>query len=201
MLEIGCCGGLFLDEARKRGWDVMGTEISQNAVEYCRNQLKLEICDSTDLSLINSDNKFDVVVLFDILEHMESPSETIKYLKENLLKSNGLIAVEIPNVHTFYTPYLKYINLDNSHFMYQHYYYYSKETFKLFIDKQNLSIIDFKYGHRIYPLAYCFDMLLKRNKKIQEGVHALLKFIKLDKIYINAAMHEFFYYICKNDTL
>ena len=197
LLEIGCCGGLLLDEARTRGWDVIGTEITVEAINYAKNQLDLNIIDSADLSSINSNSKFDIVILFDVLEHLNYPSQVIRYIHDNLLRRGGLIAIEIPNIHTLYSRILRHLNVPNTHLMFRHYYYYSKGTFSKFANKHNFDIIDCKYGHRVYPLEHAFDRLLKRNEKIQQTAINILKRFRLGHIYVNAALHEFLFYICK----
>jgi len=201
LLEIGCSGGLFLDEARKKGWDVTGTEISIPAVKYARESLNLNIYDSDDLSQLKFNNKFNVIVLFDILEHLDSPTHFIKYITDNLLESDGLIVIEVPNIFTFYSKLMNFLSIPNSHLMFQHYYYFSKQTIRLLVNSCKLNIINMKYGRRIYPLDYCFDRLLKRNVSIQKTIVSILTKIKLDHIYINAGLHEFFFFICKNNSV
>src|SRR5215211_5801758 len=43
LLEVGCGSGHFLHEAKKRGWDVYGTEFTDDAIEKCRQYgIKME---------------------------------------------------------------------------------------------------------------------------------------------------------------
>src|SRR5205807_2536757 len=43
LLDIGCAAGFFLDEARRRGWDVRGCELSEYAQTYARDTLALDV--------------------------------------------------------------------------------------------------------------------------------------------------------------
>lgn len=38
ILDIGCSIGLFLTEAQKRGWEVHGTEFTDDAIEICKEK-------------------------------------------------------------------------------------------------------------------------------------------------------------------
>jgi len=197
LLEIGSAGGLFLDEARKRGWDVTGTEISINAIEYARNKLHLKIFNTPDLAKVNFENKFDVVVLLDMLEHIAHPHQLLEYINNKVLKDGGFILVEVPYIFPFYAPLLKFLRIPNSHLMFQHYYYYTKKTFANLASKNNFNIMDFKYGKRNYHLEYCVNLLFKRNKLVLKIITGILKKIHLDKKYVNIGLHEFLFYICK----
>ena len=41
VIDVGCGRGLLLDELRRRGWNVIGTELSDEAAEYARDYLRI----------------------------------------------------------------------------------------------------------------------------------------------------------------
>jgi hypothetical protein len=43
MLEVGCCHGLPLDEARRRGWEVAGLELADASRAHARDALGLDV--------------------------------------------------------------------------------------------------------------------------------------------------------------
>ncbi|MBF8247841.1 MAG: methyltransferase [Bacteroidetes bacterium] len=94
-LEIGCCDGLMLDALRKNGWGVAGTERTQEMAEFARKNLGLEVYVG-GFEEIPRSKRFDLVILFQVLEHMNDP---VKILKQcaGVLNSNGKIVIAVPN--------------------------------------------------------------------------------------------------------
>lgn len=72
LLEIGCAFGFFLNEAQ-RYYDVAGIEVCQEAAAYARSRdLKVQCEPVTDQSLTHM-GRSDVVVMLDVIEHLEDP--------------------------------------------------------------------------------------------------------------------------------
>lgn len=98
LLDIGCGYGFFLVEARKNGWEVYGTELSEIAVEYVRDKQNLPNVWFTDLSNDSFPvDKIDVINMTNVLEHAPSPSKTLQDCGR-LLDKGGVLLVRVPNV-------------------------------------------------------------------------------------------------------
>lgn len=78
LLELGCAYGYFLDEARERGWRVQGVEPSAHAVAYSRERLELDVTQGTLTDLPVQPNSVDAVALWDVIEHLPNPRNTIE---------------------------------------------------------------------------------------------------------------------------
>lgn len=94
---MGCGPGFLLDEAKKLGWDVKGIEPFEWDRRYAREQLGLDV---TPGSLESSDlkpNTFDVILLLDVIEHLENPASALERA-ERLLKPGGILYVSTPDV-------------------------------------------------------------------------------------------------------
>lgn len=97
LLDIGAGIGTFLSLARDRlGWEVTGTEVSTAAVGIARERYALDLLlgSAEDLALLPG--SFDVITLWHVLEHVPSPSQTLK-LCHDLLRPKGLLAIAVPN--------------------------------------------------------------------------------------------------------
>lgn len=79
--------------AGSRGWDVHGFEPGRRGLETCRG-LDLDVTD--DVNEIPSD-RFGLVTLHHVLEHIVTPVEALRGLKR-LLAPGGRLFVEVPNV-------------------------------------------------------------------------------------------------------
>jgi 2-polyprenyl-3-methyl-5-hydroxy-6-metoxy-1,4-benzoquinol methylase len=105
LLDVGCGRGWFLEEARKRGWEVYGTEYSDVAVELCEkkgiNMKKGQLNpDSFDLK------EFDVITSFEVIEHINNPNEELNNI-QTLLRKGGLFYCTTPNFNSLLRYYLK----------------------------------------------------------------------------------------------
>ena len=92
LLDVGCAAGYFADEARKAGWEVMACDISEYATGHAQ-RLGIPVVRA---KLINADfggRVFDVITMFNVLEHMPEPKAVAAKL-QSLLASGGILAVE-----------------------------------------------------------------------------------------------------------
>lgn len=96
LLDIGCGLGHFLLLAEKDGWDVVGVEPQKSAADYCRKQHKIEVHQGFVGDLDLTPGSFDVVTLWDVLEHVH---DYPRFLAEcaRLAAPGGLLIMAVPN--------------------------------------------------------------------------------------------------------
>lgn len=95
ILEVGCGGGFFLEEAKKRGWDVYGIEVSRKAVNLCI-QKGIKIHHGEIFNSGYKEGMFDVVVALEVLEHLRNPYQIVKCI-HTVLRKGGLFYFTTPN--------------------------------------------------------------------------------------------------------
>lgn len=95
VFEIGCGDGLMLDALRRQGWQVMGSERTPEIAEFARTQMGIEVV-TGDLASFAPPQPFDLIILFQVLEHLENPFETLIHVRR-LLKSDGRLLIGVPN--------------------------------------------------------------------------------------------------------
>lgn len=96
LLEVGSAVGLFLEEARARGWDAVGIEPSRWASEEARDR-GLEVFTGTLEQYPHGGSPFDVVALWDVLEHMADPRAELRRMAA-LLEPGGLLGLTTVNI-------------------------------------------------------------------------------------------------------
>ncbi len=96
LLEVGCGHGLLLDEAVKLGYEVTGLEPARAAAAHARERYGLEVREHTleDSSL--TAERFDVIVMADVLEHLEDPCAALDRCTA-LLADGGVLLVVTPD--------------------------------------------------------------------------------------------------------
>ena len=98
MLDVGCASGAFLRVMREAGWDGDGIEPSES--QFLRASMllggssKIQQCMLQDAGLTKD---YDLVTLWDVLEHVTEPAEFLQ-LAASHLKSGGYLALNVPRI-------------------------------------------------------------------------------------------------------
>jgi len=96
VLDVGCSKGCFLEVARDEGWDVAGVELNPHTAEEARAKgLDVHCGGLSDFDA--SGRFFDVVTLFDLIEHTTDPQATLRGCRR-LLRPGGLLVVTTPRI-------------------------------------------------------------------------------------------------------
>ena len=98
ILDFGCADGIFLDWLRSLGADraqLGGIDISEDMVELARQKGHRAV--SVEAKGEFSGEKFDLVTLWDVLEHLLNPVETLRNLA-NFLKPGAYLLLQTPRV-------------------------------------------------------------------------------------------------------
>jgi SAM-dependent methyltransferase len=98
LLDVGCGHGLLLDEARRRGFEVTGLELSHGAAAYARDVLGLDVREEPLERFVESQphGSFQLIVLVDVLEHLEDPLAALDAC-ERLLAPGGALCLVTPD--------------------------------------------------------------------------------------------------------
>lgn len=96
LLDLGCAMGSFLSIAQKRGWECYGVEISDYAAGIARDKLDIQIFNGMIRDAGYPNDFFDVITLWDIIEHLPDPLETLTEV-HRVLKASGILIVNTPN--------------------------------------------------------------------------------------------------------
>jgi 2-polyprenyl-3-methyl-5-hydroxy-6-metoxy-1,4-benzoquinol methylase len=91
LLDLGCAYGFFLKEAQ-RYFDVSGIELAEEAAEHCRRSGLKVLSGVPDEANMGRVGQVDVITLFDVIEHLPHPHETLA-LCDRYLKLGGIIVI------------------------------------------------------------------------------------------------------------
>ena len=176
LLDIGCAAGFFLHVARKSGWEVEGVDISRVCADYAKNKLNLVVHNDVFTNLNFADNSYDVITMWDYLEHSLFPREDI--LKAHkLLKPGGLLVIATPDISSLPS------RIFRSHWigikLEEHFYYFSRKKIVNFLKSVGFELLKSCYiGKYVSSSMFC-DRLIYYNSFLSNVTKKLFKKINV----------------------
>jgi len=190
ILDIGCGGGLFLSLLKQKGAQVTGIELSDSRAQYAKIKHGLEI----DKHPIESNfwqkrysQHFDAVTLWDVIEHVNYPQQTLQSAA-NVLKSGGLLLIDTPCRDSFYHQfgeftyhltlgkYPTFLNAMYSSHLFGHKQIFSTAEMQMLFEVVGLEVIDL---HKFHELSFPYEFYLKKLFKSQMLVNLLLPAVQI----------------------
>jgi 2-polyprenyl-3-methyl-5-hydroxy-6-metoxy-1,4-benzoquinol methylase len=139
ILDVGCGRGYFLEEARKRGWEVYGTEFSQTAVDLLQRK-GIHAYHGPIGTKAFEGLSFDVVTSFEVIEHINTPNEDLMAIHQKL-RSGGLLYITTPNFNSL----MRYVLKSDYNVIAfpEHLSYYTRKTLNKTVCRQGFKNIKF----------------------------------------------------------
>lgn len=194
ILEIGCGLGSFLNEVNLNGGEgnkLYAFEADKTMYEYARSNIK-DLNIINDVYKINSfeDNKFDLIFMSHVFEHIMNPNELLLDFNR-ILKPTGVLFLEVPNENFNSINYL----INNQKGM-GHLLFFDTQTLRKFISKfyNNIRINTYTYSKRKYIKALQTRKSINwdMSKKVYNGIHIRCIAGNINKISIMDKIKNYF---------
>ncbi len=137
IIDVGCGDGFFLEAAKKRKWNVFGTEFSQEAIDACIKRGIQITASPLDPNHYKRDF-FDVITSFEVIEHINSPQNELKSFR-SILRTGGVVYLTTPNFNSISRNFLK--SKWNIISYPDHLSYYTRSTLKSLFKKSDFKLI------------------------------------------------------------
>ena len=125
-LDAGSSSGEFVYLLNSKGFNARGVEANFPYAEYSKAELGIPVS-ITPFSEFESEQKFDLISMFHVLEHLEYPLRDLSSLKK-FLKPEGYFVIEVPNI--------LYANMAFSHKWHPgHLFSFTDKTLSLLMEK------------------------------------------------------------------
>ncbi len=138
LLDVGCATGFFLSIARQRGWKVDGIEISEYCCDYARREFGIELYCGFFKDAKGFEPNFDLVTMWDYVEHSFTPDQDIRKAYE-LLAPGGVLALATPDVGSVPARIFKQNWMGFKE--HEHLYYFTKQNLTALLRKEGSRLL------------------------------------------------------------
>ncbi len=167
LLDIGTAAGSFLQAARARGWQVAGCEPNRWMCDWGRTHYGLQIDPGTLLEQRYPDGSFDVVTLWDVLEHDGNPKGLLEEC-HRVLRPDGFMVVNYPDVGSWIARLMgrRWVFLLSGHL-----YYFTRGTVRDLLQRTGFQVIDLRPHIQWLELDY----LLLRSEALVGPISGIVR--------------------------
>lgn len=153
LLDIGCASGSFLRVMLDAGWTVQGIEPSESqflrASKLLGQSSNIQQCMLQDALLSNN---YDLVTLWDVLEHVTEPVDFLE-LAASHLKIGGYLALNVPRIDS---PIARALGSRWPLLLAEHLNYFSSQSLRICGKSVGLELIEKGQRPSAFSLGYVF---------------------------------------------
>jgi SAM-dependent methyltransferase len=141
VLEVGCGPGLMLAALHRRGWQVLGIERNEGVAEAARHALGVEIV-ATPIEALPTDAQFDLIIMFQVLEHIGEPVALLRECARRLAPGGHLVT-NVPNFSSWQSRFAgsKWLHLDVP----RHLVHFTPQTLEATLGRAGLKLADISF--------------------------------------------------------
>jgi 2-polyprenyl-3-methyl-5-hydroxy-6-metoxy-1,4-benzoquinol methylase len=158
VLDVGANTGVFLNMLREYTPHLRGIEPSSDAVAAARERFGLDVQNGVIAELAAEDESFDVITMFDVIEHLTHPARDLAHLLPKL-RPGGRIYITTHDAGTLYA------RLWGSHYpmlMYQHFFHFSPKTLGRLLERVGYRVVAHQHFAKSWSLAYFAELFEKK---------------------------------------
>lgn len=196
-LDVGAGGGLFLNILRAEGAEVRGIEPDAVSREFARQNYQMELSPrAIEASEWSEDcqNSFDAVTLWDVIEHVNFPSETL-HAAFAVLRPGGYLFLDTPARDAFYYKmgewshrltrgrYPTFLNMMYSNTPFAHKQIFASDRLQVLMEEIGFELISIKKMHELsFPYAFYLKKVVKSELLAKLVAPAAAAFFMLFRI-------------------
>jgi 2-polyprenyl-3-methyl-5-hydroxy-6-metoxy-1,4-benzoquinol methylase len=187
LLDIGCGLGYFLDAAQDVGFEVAGVEFNPQAVRAIRQKYAFPVYEGAVETQPIPEGSFDVVTMFDVIEHLHDPFTTLKRLR-SLLRPGGGLALSTMDSESFSSRLLGK-RLEDFRRTREHLFFFSRETITKILESCGFTVYKINsYGHT-FELAFLLERLAIINRPVFMSARWVVNHLGIGRARISVDPH------------
>jgi 2-polyprenyl-3-methyl-5-hydroxy-6-metoxy-1,4-benzoquinol methylase len=150
LFDAGANTGIFLNLARSLGAVPFGLEPSLDAIAVAKSRFGLDVQNGVIAEMEQPDGAFDIVTLWDVIEHLYDPVADLAALRPKL-KPGGYIFV---STHDIENLFCRVLGKRNPLLMYADFYHFSPRTLARALEAAGYETVGFSYFHKSWSVRY-----------------------------------------------
>jgi SAM-dependent methyltransferase len=189
VLEVGCGMGFMLDYYRQDGWKVLGVEPNVGYCQYIEEEMKIEVIPKILEEAEVPDATADLVILLHVIEHVPSPTATLREIFR-VLKPGGHLLMETPRYDSLTFKLLG--RRERSVSCNGHIYFFTTETLRKEAEKAGFEAVKLQLVGRslsMERLLWNFGVMSK-STTVQAGLSKLSVMLGLNKLTFSMNMRD-----------
>jgi SAM-dependent methyltransferase len=151
LLDVGCAGGFFVDEARRAGWDAFGVDVSDAMVTWARSQLGVSVICATFAAAEIAPPPLDVITMWDYIEHSIDPRRDLAKAREHL-RPGGILALSTGDIGTWSARLAghRWHLLTPEH----HNFFFETRTLRQLLEETGFDVLEARHRASLYSIAH-----------------------------------------------
>lgn len=180
LLDVGTAAGAFMAAARARGWSVEGCEPNRWLTAWGSHHYGVPIRPGGLFDQELTPRSFDVITLWDVIEHTPNPVRVIERVS-TLLKRGGLLVINYPDRGTWLAqllgrrwPFLSSVHL----------YYFTRRTMTRLLTGRRFTVLDVRPHIQYLELDYLLARGVALNAPLSRTARGLTRRIGLSRLQV-----------------
>jgi 2-polyprenyl-3-methyl-5-hydroxy-6-metoxy-1,4-benzoquinol methylase len=155
LLDVGAGSGLLVAEAKYFGFDAIGVEPSHSLVKLAHDLYQVDLLQGVFPHPLLSNQRFDVIFLVDIIEHVSTPLELLRHCA-TALPPQGIIILVTPNVGSLVA---RLLGQRWWHFRLAHVGYFSNPSLLKAVERAGLTVVQHFSAKWFFRVSYLAERL------------------------------------------
>ncbi len=193
LLDVGANTGVFLKTVKDRVGTARGVEPSREAAAQARSQ-GLDVQAGLLANAVLDDQAFDVITLFDVIEHLTDPGADLATLFRKLAPG-GAIFISTHDIGSLLA------RLSGPHYpmlMYQHFYHFTPRTLSALLEKTGFRVLGYDRFLKSWSVEYLYNLIAKKwpdsglARRFEALLSPLLRVPAIRRARITSPQRDFF---------
>jgi len=179
LVDVGAYTGVFVEIAAQHGWEAYGLEPSRWAVEQARGR-GVQMIEGTLATSGLAAASFDVVTMWDVIEHVADPQAEIREA-HRLLKPGGMLVLHTMDIDSRFA---RLMGRRWPWLMEMHIYYFSRRTLGAMVEQAGFRVIRSEPQGRYLRLGYLATRVSGLSPLLGRALGGLFRVLRLDAMPI-----------------
>jgi len=196
VMEIGSYYGAFGSEIKDNVNSYTGLELSNHASNYSKEKFNLNVVNKSIYEYFEkNEKKFDIIFMFDVLEHLDDPNAILNLCSKNL-KKNGRLILSPMNMDSIFA---KITGKYYPWIIPMHKFYFSDSSVKKYLNKNNLNLKEIIGDVRIISIEYLFLKISQKIPIFKYFYNLLIKFKSIKDTSVKFSLFDINIYCSYKD--